>query len=140
MAGIISPANRAAQLPSSSFPRFLGIFAVLFLAACSSSPSSPSSSSSGSSAAPAAAALAGLPEPCSLITQAEVESALGKGASMHGLYNQRIDMNECILKPATAGAIEEIVVVVHKADMWDGVKKAMLPPSSDAKAGHRARR
>jgi hypothetical protein len=75
-----------------------------------------------------------LPEPCSLITRAEVETALGKGAGMEAVYNQRIDMHECRLKPATAGAIEEIVMIVHKSDSWDATKRAMLPPSSDAKS------
>jgi hypothetical protein len=75
-----------------------------------------------------------LPEPCSLITQPEVETALGKGATMTAVYNERIDMHECRLKAATTGTIEVIVMIVHKAEQWDGVKKAMLPPSSDAKS------
>lgn len=52
---------------------------------------------------------------------------------MTSFNNQRIGMQECRLKPASPGTIEEVMVIVHKADMWDGIKKAMLPPSSDAK-------
>lgn len=52
---------------------------------------------------------------------------------MTSFNNQRIGMQECRLKPASPGAIEEVLIIVHKADMWDGIKKAMLPPSSDAK-------
>jgi hypothetical protein len=52
---------------------------------------------------------------------------------MTRIFNSRIGMHECILKPASAGAIEEVLIIVHKADLWDGIKKAMLPPSSDAK-------
>jgi hypothetical protein len=42
-------------------------------------------------------------------------------------------MDECILKPASAGAIEEVLIIVHRADLWNGIKKGMLPPSSDAR-------
>src|SRR5215472_3600302 len=112
--------------------RFLILVAILFLAACSSSTPGPGASSGSSTTSPAVAS-GGLPEPCSLITQAEVESALGKGATPSAVDNQRTGMKECMLKPATAGNIELIVMVVHKADMWDAIKKAMLPPSSDAK-------
>ena len=52
---------------------------------------------------------------------------------MNSFNNQRIGMQECRLKPANRGVIEEVLIIVHKADMWDGIKKAMLPPSSDAK-------
>ncbi len=53
---------------------------------------------------------------------------------MTPVNNQRIGMQECRLKPATTGAIEVIVIVVHNAGLWDATKKAMLPPSSDAKS------
>jgi hypothetical protein len=75
----------------------------------------------------------GLPDPCSLVTQAEVENALGKGATMTGFLNERIGMRECRLKPVSSGAIDEILILVHKTDLWDGIKKAALPPSSDSK-------
>jgi hypothetical protein len=104
---------------------------VLFLGACSKSSSD--SGTASSAAASSAPVLGGLPDPCSLVTQAEVENALGKGATMTSFNNQRIGMQECRLKPASPGAIEEVLIIAHKADMWDGIKKAMLPPSSDAK-------
>src|SRR5437868_8064405 len=104
---------------------------ILFLSACSKSSSS--SGATSSATASSAPVLGGLPDPCSLVTQAEVENALGKGATMTSFNNQRIGMQECRLKPVSPGAIEEVLIIVHKADMWDGIKKAMLPPSSDAK-------
>lgn len=111
---------------------FLIAAAVLFLIGCSSS--TPSTSASGASAtASTAAALQGLPEPCSLITQPEIETALGKGATKTSLYNERIGMQQCRMKPATTGTIDAIIMSVHKAGLWDAVKKAMLPPNSDAK-------
>jgi hypothetical protein len=134
MRGIAFQRTAAIRLsPRSFICYFLGAAAVLLAAACSSSTSTPSPSVTPSTAS-VAAAVGALPEPCSLITQPEVEAALGKGAGMEAVYNQRIDMHECRLKPATAGAIEEIVMIVHKADSWDATKKAMLPPSSDAKS------
>jgi hypothetical protein len=134
MRGIAFQRTTAIRLsPRSFICYFLGATAVLLAAACSSSTSTPSSSVTPSTAS-VATAVGALPEPCSLITQPEVETALGKGAGMEAVYNQRIDMHECRLKPATAGAIEVIVMIVHKADSWDATKKAMLPPSSDAKS------
>jgi hypothetical protein len=67
------------------------------------------------------------------VTQAEVEIALGKGATMTSFFNDRLGKQQCRLKPAAAGTIEEIIIMVNSADLWDGIKKAMLPPSSDAK-------
>lgn len=123
----------ALGLPLQSFVGYLlSAIAVLFLTACSSSTSSPNSGRTSSTAS-AATALGALPEPCSLITQSEVETALGKGATMAAVDNQRIGMHECELKPATAGTIELVMMVVHKADSWDAIKKAMVPPSGDAK-------
>ena len=118
--------------PRSVFVLFVIATIILFLSACSKSSSSSGASPSGN-AASSAPVLGGLPDPCSLVTQTEVESALGKGATMTSFNNQRIGMQECRLKPASPGAIEEVLIIVHKADMWDGIKKAMLPPSSDAK-------
>jgi hypothetical protein len=64
--------------------------------------------------------------PCSLLTQAEVETALGKGASMSSVHNPRTGMDECRLKPAQAGKIQEIIVVVLSAQGWDMVKKTFV--------------
>ena len=116
----------------SFFVLFVIATLILLLSACSKSNSSSGATSSGT-AASSAQMLGGLPDPCSLVTQTEVENALGRGATMTSFNNQRIGMQECRLKPASPGAIEEVLIIVHKADMWDGIKKAMLPPSSDAK-------
>jgi hypothetical protein len=131
MRGSASRGSTATEVPHRIvIGRFLVVVAILFLVACSSS-APPGASGASSTTSPAASK--GLPEPCSLITQAEAENALGKGATQTAVDNQRTGMKECRLKPAAAGAIEVIVMVVHKADMWDAIKKAMLPPSSDAK-------
>lgn len=127
---------RKSRTTAQSFRSFFGLLVIatiaLYLSACSKSSSSSSAPPSGNTAS-SAPVVGGLPDPCSLVTQAEVETALGKGATMTSFNNQRIGMQECRLKPASPGAIEEVLIIVHKADMWDGIKKAMLPPSSDAK-------
>jgi hypothetical protein len=117
----------------SVFLWLLSATTILALNACSSSSRQAGSTSSSNTSTSSAAALGGLPKPCSLVTQAEVETALGKGATMTGIFNSRIGMDECILKPASAGAIEEVLIIVHRADLWNGIKKGMLPPSSDAR-------
>ncbi|HEV8492208.1 MAG TPA: hypothetical protein VGR76_08045, partial [Candidatus Angelobacter sp.] len=66
---------------------------ILCLSACSKS-SSDSGTTSSASTASSAPVLGGLPDPCSLVTQAEVENALGKGATMNSFNNQRIGMQE----------------------------------------------
>jgi len=133
MRGLASQGSMATEVPLRFVVGgFLIVVAILFLAACSSSTPGPSASGGSSTTSPAAAS-GGLPEPCSLITQAEVESALGKGATKTAVDNQRTGNQECRLKPPTTGTIDLIVIVVHKADLWEGIKKAMLPPSSDAK-------
>jgi hypothetical protein len=133
---MIQPGFRKSNItvlsPQSFFSLFVIASAILFLSACSKSSSSSGATPSASTVS-SAPMLGGLPDPCSLVTQAEVETALGKGATMTSFNNQRIGMQECRLKPASPGAIEEVLIIVHKADMWDGIKKAMLPPSSDAK-------
>jgi len=134
MRGLASQGSTATEVPHRFvIGSFHIVVASLFLVACSSSTPGPNASGGSSTTSPAFAS-GGLPEPCSLITQAEVESALGKGATQSAVDNQRTGMKECRLKPAIAGAIEVIVMVVHKADMWDAIKKAMLPPSSDGKS------
>jgi hypothetical protein len=133
MTALASQGNAASGVPSRFFTgRFLIAVVILFVTACSSSAPN-AGSSAATSAAPAAAVPGGLPEPCSLVTQAEVETALGKGATKTSIYNERLGAQQCRLKPATAGTIDVIVMGVHKADLWDGIKKAMLPPGSDAK-------
>ena len=104
---------------------------VLFLAGCTST--SPSSSSNSASSSVPAATTSGLPDPCSLVTQEEVEIALGKGATKTSIYNERINTQQCRMKPAAPGAIDTVIMSVKNADLWDGMKKAVLPPNSDAK-------
>ncbi|HET9791260.1 MAG TPA: hypothetical protein VFR08_08155 [Candidatus Angelobacter sp.] len=124
--------------PRSLGSCLLSVAMVVCLGGCSSSTSDPKISNpnagSASSTQPAAASSSGLPEPCSLVTQAEVETALGKGATMSPVFNERIGMQECRLKPAAPGKIEVVLIVVHPAVSWDAVKKVMLPPSSDGKS------
>jgi len=76
------------------------------------------------SATPAPAAAGNIP--CSLLTQADVEAALGKGATMASTHNPRTGMDECRLKPAQTGKIQEIIVVVLSAQGWDMVKKSFV--------------
>ena len=135
MTGLASQESAATGVPLRvSIGVFLTAITILCVTACSSSSSS-SGSSSASSAAPAVpAGLGGLPDPCSLLTQAEVETALGTGASKTSLYNERIGKQQCQLKPATAGAIDMIVMSVNRADMFDAMKKAMLGGGTDVKS------
>jgi hypothetical protein len=132
---MIQPRFHRSSIIARSWRSLFGLFVIasviLFLSACSKS--NAGSGNTPSAAASSAPVLGGLPDPCSLVTQAEVKNALGKGATMTSFNNQRIGMQECRLKPASPGAIEEVLIIVHKADIWDGIKKAMLPPSSDAK-------
>ena len=67
-------------------------------------------------------------KPCSLLTQAEVESALGKGATMTHYANPRTGMNECKLKPAVGSDLDELVIVVHETtpESWLMVKKGYM--------------
>lgn len=77
-------------------------------------------------AAPAQPAPSAASGPCSLLTQAEVDTALGKGATMTSTKNPRTGMDECVLKPAQAGKIHEIKVVILSAQGWDMVKKSFV--------------
>jgi hypothetical protein len=103
--------------------RFLTTTALLLLAACSKS-SPTADSSSNASATPQASSATSTP--CSLITQAEAETALGKGTTINPKHNPRTDMDECRLKPGHAPGIEEIVISVHPATGWDMVKKSLM--------------
>jgi hypothetical protein len=64
--------------------------------------------------------------PCSLVTQAEVDTALGKGATISAVHNPRTGNDECRLKPAHSGKIQEIIVVVLPSQGWDMVKKTYV--------------
>ncbi len=65
-------------------------------------------------------------DPCSLITKAEVEKALGAGAAMNSTRNPRTGMSECRLKPGSMKGITEIIMVVHPATGWETTKKAFM--------------
>src|SRR5260370_17917910 len=68
---------------------------------------------------------AGPPKPCSLITQEEVETALGKGASMNSGTNPRTGIEECSLKPVNATDLDQLIIVVHETtpESWEKLKK-----------------
>lgn len=94
---------------------------LLLVSGCSK----PDSSSSAVATASTASAVAtGLPAPCSLINQTETEIALGKGATMTASHNPRTEMDECHLKSGP-GKDMEIIILVHKVENWDMVKKAL---------------
>jgi len=111
---------------------------AILIAGCSKPSSSTSSapvsaaSSAGSpeqaSASPMNAGVSAVAKPCSLLTQAEVESALGKGATMTHYANPRTGMNECKLKPAAGSDLDELVIVVHETtpESWLMVKKGYM--------------
>ena len=103
--------------------RSLRAFHVCFFAFSIATVLLPQPSFSISSFAPAPPFADG---PCSLLTQPEVETALGKGATMNSTNNPRTGMDECRLKPAQAGKVQEIVVVVLSAQGWDTVKKTFV--------------
>jgi hypothetical protein len=94
---------------------------LLFCVACSNS------KSGGAASTHVKAAAGGLPEPCSLITPAEAETAMGKGATVASEFNTRIGMAECRVKGTTPG-LEQIIMVVHPAEQWDTLKKGVTAP------------
>ncbi len=80
------------------------------------------------------------PEPCSLVTQAEVETALGAGATMTQTVNPRLGYKECKLTPGSAKirpdddqwrqiakVHAERVIVVRETDndQWRRMKDAL---------------
>jgi hypothetical protein len=111
---------------------------LLILALCALILLVPGCSKSGPSPSPAntaSAPVAELPKPCSLITQAEVEAALGKGASMTASANPRTGMDECNLKPANATDLDSLVLVVRGTSPqdWEKLKKAYVEDNSAQK-------
>lgn len=110
------------------------VFSMLVYTACNRSTHSAAADGQGTSSnTSTTAGRADLPNPCSLVTQQEVDTAIGKGTAMTSVVNQRTGNPECHLKPATEGPIDEVLVVVHRVYQWDAMKQAMLPPSGDAK-------
>src|SRR5215471_498180 len=77
---------------------------------------------------PADSSSAPLPAPCSLITQAEAETAMGKGTIMTKARNPYTGREECHLKGTTPG-LDEIDISVHHPDMWDQTKATVLNDS-----------
>lgn len=86
------------------------------------------SSSGPASAAPASSAPAAASGPCALLTQADVEKALGKGATISPYSNPRTGMDECKLKPAAGSDLDQLVIVVHETtpESWLMVKKGYM--------------
>ncbi len=111
---------------------------AVFMAGCSKSSSNassnpaPAAGSTGgaeqASVTPMSAGVSAVAKPCSLLTQAEVETALGKGATMTHNANPRTGMNECKLKPAAGSDLDELVIVVHETtpESWLMVKKSYM--------------
>ena len=104
--------------------------AMLLLASCSKSNLKASSEATASSPATATMSAA---NPCSLLTRAEVESALGAGAVMTGNRNPRTGQDECRLKPGTQKGIVEIIMVVHPVQNWEALKKALMDADKGSK-------
>jgi len=108
-------------------PRTILGGAVLFLTACSFSRGRTSSAANTSSEEVAVSKTSwaprddGLSKPCSLVTQAEVETALGKGATMTSDGTQK-----CLLRRAGADATEQFTIVVLAAEHWKEVKENFL--------------
>ena len=108
---------------------------VLLLSGCSKSGPNQSSQTAPSQSSAASGNTSGsaLTNPCSLITQAEVENALGAGGVMTPNHNPRTGMDECRLKPGAARDIYGILITVHPADGWEMVKKSFTESDKDAK-------
>lgn len=118
MTGAVWQESAAMKVPARFLSGGLLIVVVFFVTACSHS--SPTSKVSGT---PGTASLGGLPDPCSLLTQAEVETALGKGATTTSVYNEQARKQQCRLKAAAPGAVNEIFLTVDKVINWDVQKK-----------------
>ena len=113
-----------------SWPSFLSVLALFALIL-----SLPGCSKSGSDSAPASAKSAApvnLPKPCSLITQDEVESALGKHATMTDAANPRTGIEECTLVPLHGGDMDHITIVLHDTTPqdWEALKKTYIQDKS----------
>ncbi|HZR29751.1 MAG TPA: hypothetical protein VFA71_13310 [Terriglobales bacterium] len=92
-------------------------------------------SKSNSGSVPASAkntAPVNLPKPCSLITQDELESALGKKATMRDAANPRTGIEECTLVPVHGGDMDHITIVLHDTTQqdWEALKKTYAQDKS----------
>jgi hypothetical protein len=70
-----------------------------------------------------------LPDPCSLITQAEVDTAMGKGAAFTSAHNPRTGDTECSIKGTLPG-LDQVKIIVHNPYLWDEIKKTMIQPQN----------
>jgi len=106
----------------------IAVLGALILLTASCSKSGPNSTSTNS----ANLRPAGPPKPCSLITQEEVETALGKGASMNSGTNPRTGIEECSLKPVNATDLDQLIIVVHETtpESWEKLKKNYMRDQS----------
>ena len=116
---------------------FLLSLSLALLAWCDGcSSTSSSSSNSGAAAAPAGqtqSASSGTSQPCSLITPEEAQTAMGKAASMTPVRNPRTGDDECHVKGTSPG-LEEVLIILHRADQWDAIKNAMVTSNTGVKA------
>lgn len=72
-----------------------------------------------------------LPDPYSLITQAEVETALGPGAKMTTRHNARTRCGR--MRADGTRRRKEIIIVVRRADAFDASKMQLIASVSDVR-------
>jgi hypothetical protein len=111
--------RRRTVLFGSYFLRALSATMLLAIAGCFNS----GGNSSGDTRPPSEQVAA---EPCSLITLAEVETALGAGATKTQVRNPRLEYNECHLQPGSAKDVTERIIIIRQIDdrLWQGMKEA----------------
>ncbi len=112
----------------ASLARAINMAVLLFCVACSSS-----TPSNGTSPAQNHAGAADLTHPCSFITQADADTAMGKGASITPVHNPRTGDDECHVKGSTPG-LDEVIILLRRTDLWDATKKAMIDSNTGVKA------
>src|SRR5690242_16983156 len=108
----------------------LCVYTLLFTGCSKSGSTASVPSAESASSAPANTSS----NPCSLITQAEAETALGSGTVITPTSNPRTGMSECRLKPGTTKGVIEIIMIVHPVMRWDDTKKAMMSDNKEAKS------
>ena len=99
---------------------------LTLLVGCSKSNSGPNTNvAPNTSQAPTQSASSG---PCSLITQAEVETALGAGATMTAETSPRTGLRECKLKLPNGTELDQLVMVIQSTNnqSWEVVKKTFM--------------
>jgi hypothetical protein len=98
---------------------------LLFVAGCSKS-SSNANTGTNPNLSVSNAAGSWLSDPCSLITQAEVETVLGKGATMKSFVQERTGIHMCEIGPAQATDSNKLKLYGRKTSDWEGIKKAFM--------------